>query len=55
MYVNKYWLFNVMTKSDPIDFNNFSKNDLIEMLNILHIFMYSRCSECRKIGVYEKV
>lgn len=39
-YVNKWWLLNAMISSNKIEFNNFSKSDLVEMLNILHIFMY---------------
>lgn len=42
MWISKEWLIEVMTSNKDIDFNNFTRADLIQMLNMLRLSLYER-------------
>lgn len=39
MWISKEWLIDVMTGNRDVDFNNFKRAELIQMLNMLRLFV----------------
>ena len=45
MWISKEWLLEVMESKRDVDFNNFKRVELVQMLHMLRLFIFEQIQE----------
>lgn len=45
MWISKEWLIEVMMHKRDVDFNNYKRHELIQMLSMLRLFLFDQIEE----------